>query len=87
MKHKRIRHDEIVRAKHGDTEAMYAILQHYERYIAHFSKRRVTDEYGNLYVFIDKDISERIESKLMFSIIFKFDLESIPPELLTETTE
>ena len=47
----------------------------------------ITDEYGNLYVFIDKDISERIESKLMFSIIFKFDLESIPPELLTETTE
>ena len=69
----RVPYDTIVAAKTGDSIAMAAILRHYAPYIAAHSKRRFYDEYSNSYEFIDEEIRQRIEAKLMIQIIYKFD--------------
>lgn len=68
----------IVTAKSGDAEAMRKILRHYERYIIAHSLRVLYDEYGNHYEVIDQDIRQRIEAKLIFQIIHKFDHTQTP---------
>ena len=74
----RVPYDTIVAAKTGDSIAMAAILRHYAPYIAAHSKRRFHDEYNNSYEFIDEEIRQRIEAKLMIQIIYKFDPTRIP---------
>ena len=76
----RIPYETIVAAKSGDSCAMHAVLQHYAAYIAAHSKRTLHDEYGNCYEFIDEDIRQRIEAKLMIQIIYKFDPTKLPTE-------
>ena len=75
----------ILAAQHGSTEAMERIIQHYRPYIAALSKRSFFDEYGNRYEFVDSAIHQRIESRLMFKIIFHFDLEVVPDGTTLET--
>lgn len=72
----------IAAAKNGDAEAMTQILQHYRPYIAAVSKRSFFDEYGNRYEFVDDSIRQRIEARLMYMIIYHFDLP-VPPEDIT----
>lgn len=74
----RISYATIVAAKSGDTEAMHEILQHYERYIAVRSIRRTHDEFGNRYDVPDQELRQRIEAKLIYQIICKFDHMKIP---------
>lgn len=74
----RITYPVILAAKHGDAEAMNAILQHYRGYIAHYSKRTFYDEYGTPRCFVDEDMRQRIEEKLMLQIIFRFDPFRLP---------
>lgn len=69
----------ILVAKAGDSEAMAAILRHYAHYIAYYSRRTFYDKYGNRYELVDEDIKQRIEAKLMYQIIYKFDSEKLPP--------
>lgn len=69
----------ILAAKSGDSEALTDILQHYSGYICYYSKRTFYDKYGNRYELIDEDIKQRIEAKLMFQIIYKFDTTRLPP--------
>lgn len=63
----------IVAAKNGDSEAMSQILRHYEPYIIRCSKRTLYDEYGNQYQVVDEEIKNRIQSKLMYQIVYDFD--------------
>lgn len=70
----------ILAAKAGDSEAMSAILQHYSYYITYYSRRTFYDKYGNRYELVDEDIKQRIEAKLMYQIIYKFDPAQLPPE-------
>lgn len=78
MGNKYIPYQIIISAKHGDPEAMKAILHHYERYINHFSKRVEYDDCGNSYDIVDSEIKQRIEEKLMLGIIYKFDCDRLP---------
>ena len=80
MIHKKVDYATIAAAKNGDLTAMCRILRHYEQYIASFSTRAATDEYGNVLRFVAHEIADRIKAKLMFSIFYYFDLNSIPPE-------
>ncbi len=76
---KLISYETILAAKAGDSEAMQTILKHYAPYIAAHSKRALFDEYGNRYEVVDEEIRQRIEAKLMSSIIFDFDPYKQPP--------
>ncbi len=75
---KLIPYEVIVAAKRGDPDAMCRVLQHYDRYINACSRRRFYDEYGDPYTFVDEDIKNRIHAKLMFQIIYDFDLYKLP---------
>ena len=76
---KPIPYQTILAAKAGDSEAMAAILQHYSRYIIYYSRRTFFDRYGNRYELVDEDIKQRIEAKLIYQIIYKFDPTRLPP--------
>lgn len=76
---KTIPYQMILDAKIGDSEAMASILQHYSRYIIYYSRRAFFDKCGNRYELVDEDIKQRIESKLMYQIIYKFDPNRLPP--------
>ena len=75
---KQVSYQTILAAKAGDGEAMTAILRHYSRYILFYSRRTHYDQYGNTYECINEDIKQRIEAKLMYQIIEKFDSSRIP---------
>ncbi len=79
MKFNRIPYLTIVAAKAGDSEAMTTILIHFAPYIRSCSKRTFHDEYGNRYEFIDDEIRQRIEVKLMMGIVYKYDPDQLPP--------
>ena len=68
----------ILAAKAGDGEAMSKILRHYAPYIAGHAKRNFCDEYGNYCELVDEDIRQRIEAKLLYQIINKFDPSKLP---------
>lgn len=70
----------ILAAKAGDGEAMATILRHYAPYIIRFSKRSALNDSGNLVETVDEDIRQRIEAKLMYQIIYKFDPNRLPDE-------
>ena len=74
----RIPYATIVAAKSGDAEAMSKILRHYERYIIVHSMRVLYDEYGNHYEVLGQELRQRIEAKLIFQIISKFDHTKVP---------
>ena len=74
----RIPYATIVAAKSGDAEAMRKILQHYERHITARSVRQTYDEYGNRYDVPDQELRQRIEAKLIYQIICKFEHMKIP---------
>jgi hypothetical protein len=74
----RIPYATIVKAKSGDAEAMSKIMRHYERYIIIHSMRVLYDEHGNHYEVLDHELRQRIETKLIFQIISKFDHTKVP---------
>ena len=75
---KLIDYDTIVAAANGDAEAMDRILRHYAAYIRHFSKRPYSDASGDSREYIDDDIRQQIEAKLMTQIVCKFDCHTLP---------
>lgn len=70
----------ILAAKAGDSEAISSILRHYAAYISAHSKRPFFDEYGNRYELVDEEIRQRIEAKLIYQIVNKFDPYKSPGE-------
>ena len=75
----RISYTTIIAAKAGDSEALKAVLKHYAPYITVHSKRTFYDEFGNCREVVDEDIRQRIEAKLLYQIIEKFDPTRCPP--------
>ena len=69
----------ILAAKNGDAEAMQRMLKHYAPYIAIRAKRPFYDELGNYCELVDEDIRQRIEAKLIYQIVTKFDPTQLPP--------
>ena len=53
----------------GDFEAMDFVLQHYESYMISLSVRRFRDDRGNFYYGMDRDIYDRLHSKLMQAVL------------------
>ena len=61
---------EIIKAaSNGDTDAVDAVLQHYDGYIAKLSTRRLFDEYGNAYVCVNEAVRHRLEIKLITGLL------------------
>ncbi|MCQ5089456.1 helix-turn-helix domain-containing protein [Ruthenibacterium lactatiformans] len=64
----------ILAATKGDPEAMKVVMQHFSGYIASLSMRKLYDERGNAYYGVDEDIRERLQAKLMRTVLrFKAD--------------
>lgn len=64
----------ILAATKGDPEAMKLMVQHFSGYIASLSMRKLYDERGNAYYGVDEDIRERLQAKLMRTVLrFKAD--------------
>jgi hypothetical protein len=59
-------------AASGDSEALAAVVGHYEGYIRALATRPLRDDYGNEYLYVDEDMRLRLESKLIYSIITGF---------------
>lgn len=64
----------ILAATKGDPEAMKLVVQHFSGYISSLSMRKLYDERGNAYYGVDEDIRERLQAKLMRTVLrFKAD--------------
>lgn len=64
----------ILAVTKGDPEAMKLVVQHFSGYIASLSMRKLYDERGNAYYGVDEDIRERLQAKLMRTVLrFKAD--------------
>lgn len=64
----------ILAATKSDPEAMKLVVQHFSGYIASLSMRKLYDERGNAYYGVDEDIRERLQAKLMRTVLrFKAD--------------
>ena len=64
----------IILAATKDPEAMKLVVQHFSGYIASLSMRKLYDERGNAYYGVDEDIRERLQAKLMRTVLrFKAD--------------
>ena len=59
----------IVAASQGDPMAVRAVLRHFEGYIAKLSTRTLYDEYGNVYLAVDEDVRNRLETALITGIL------------------
>ena len=62
----------IIKAIHGDEDALGSVVYHYRNYIRALSLRPATDEFGNEYVLVDESMRIRVETKLITSIISGF---------------
>lgn len=59
----------IIAANEGETEAMKIVVLHYGSYMTSLSMRKLRDENGNTYWGIDIDTHNRLQSKLMQSVL------------------
>lgn len=64
----------ITAAMNAEPSAIAYILQHYRNYIRKLATRILKDEYGNEYLYVDTDMENRLQSKLIFSIISDFKI-------------
>ena len=63
----------IEAAAGGGTDALRAVLKHYEGYILALSVRRLYDEYGTPHIFIDEVLRRELELRLITKTVgFRF---------------
>lgn len=55
----------IEAAAHGDTLAMCALLKHYDSYINFLCTRKLKDEYGNTYSYVDEEMKNQLQVRLI----------------------
>jgi hypothetical protein len=60
--------DVILAAIGGDEEAMKAVVNHYEGYITALSMKRLYDEDGRQYLFVDDELRRELELKLLTKV-------------------
>ena len=56
-------------ASHGEIEAMNQILKRYEKYINKLSTRMLYDKHGNQYLCVDEEIRNRLQTKLIETVL------------------
>ena len=56
-------------ATKGDPDAVTTVLRHYGRYITRMATRRLYDEHGNVYLYVDETMRRRLEIKLITGIL------------------
>ena len=59
----------ISAAANGDTNAMCAILKHYEGYIAKLCTRTLKDDAGNTYSYVDEEMRNRRKCALLPALL------------------
>ena len=59
----------IKEATKGDVDAVEEVLKHYDGYIDNLSRRKMYDEYGNVHYCVDKTLRDRLEAKLLKTIL------------------
>lgn len=64
----------IMAAIKGEPKAIAYVLHNYRNYIRKLSTRMLRDEYGNEYLYVDSDMENRLQSKLIFSIVSDFKI-------------
>lgn len=68
-RHRLLPYATILAATQGDSDAVAAVLRHYEGYIASLSMRRLYDEHGNVYRCVDETMRRRLEIKLIAGLL------------------
>ena len=68
----------ILMAKQGDAIAMDKILKHYDSLINRLATKICEDNEGKQYRTLDISVKERIVSKLMLQIIYKYRIGGGP---------
>ena len=71
---KLIEYEIVKRASEGDVDAINLIFAHYESYIRKLSLRPYTDEFGMTQFFVDYELKNRLEAKLLEKIL---DFEAV----------
>ena len=65
----------VIEAATGDTEAIQAVLKHYEGYITVWATRKMFDEFGQVHYCVDETLRQRLEAKLITKTL-GFDTKS-----------
>lgn len=55
----------IMAAVGGDTDALRAVVKHYQGYILALSTKRLYDENGNTYLVVDEELRQELETRLI----------------------
>lgn len=59
----------IIAASNGDVNAMKQVLKHYDGYMKTLSKRVISDMHGNSYIYVDEEIHQRLQMKLLEAVL------------------
>ncbi len=54
---------------------MEKIIEHFKGYMITLSTRKLEDEYGNTYSYVDESIYRRLELKLITAVVTKFKID------------
>ena len=68
-KRKHVPYPVIAMAANGDIDAINAVLKHYAGYIAALATKRLYDDDGIPYLYVDIDLRRRLEAKLIVAIL------------------
>jgi|GEM_PF-257356 len=66
----------IERAVNGDLESMHTVIGHYNRYLRELATKKLYDEYGREYRYMDETVRCQLENKLIKSVL-KFKIIDI----------
>lgn len=59
----------IINASHGDIDAINLVLDHFEQYTNKLALRFVISDLGNVQPYIDTQIKQQLENKLIQGIL------------------
>lgn len=65
----------ILEATKGEPLAMEKVIEHFKGYMITLSTRKLEDEYGNTYSYVDESIYRRLELKLITAVVTKFKID------------
>jgi hypothetical protein len=61
--------DVIVSAAGGDMTSIQVIIDHYNPYLRELATKKLFDEYGNEYKYMDESVRCQLENKLIKSVL------------------
>lgn len=67
--------DVIVSAVGGNMESVKMIIEHYKPYLRELATKKLFDEYGHEYKYMDESVRCQLENKLIISLLdFKIQI-------------